>query len=766
MELVSAIFGATPFMNAGGVPYRISSETSPGAYDLDFTANAGGPVEWFDVYGEVNTRYSQVYWTRNDPVPLPPALVKRFDGRTMAITGYEIDQVVHAGAPPPPPAGAPLSGFACFPSCDGGGADASVPSYNAYNHHYFSWIVGKNGEVYDAPDERRVPNPTRSAVRDTAPPVPSQEGANSIVFKENPGGEFRKSYHGYPAGYAQLVWSPSSWVVEPMQIDTHNRATGNLTDATGLRPSFLPAQQRNNMTDTTSGLSPLIECPCSDRISRSTRPEVKILAAGSCGADRTVADAAACAAAAAELGVRIVANTTVSDASLAPGCALVPSKGGAAPRFTAQFNKAQSTATCGSGSAKALYGRGALAGLVNASVLYDDDGANATLTLAGPDGKWFGIGFGASAMADAPYAIIVDGYGAVTERRLANHAKGDLLPPSVTVVSSAAADGVRTVVVRRSVAAPSPRHWALPTAPGGIDVLVANGCGPTLARHCGHAAATLVLVPAAARACVCTPGEKTYLRYMDEGALEFGYTCTDEPRSDMLRHGDGTGRAVSNAACKMQTYHGGLQCCRHTWFLTDKANDGDIPPQVDRYWLKWRYYFQEYVPAAPSAPASHRGLHHWVFLIDDAVNDYEEDAVAYGTPSVGKIRARLTARQLGLEDVPRVYHNLSLLVMTPHCHAPSCIREELWDADTNTLLCNVTAEYGDARYGSLDAPFNERGYVAIPPCLFGHQPGLPKPWTLRPDANLTAVKYFNNTWRHLGQMAQWTGLMVYDTDPW
>ena len=37
-----------------------------------------------------------------------------------------------------------------------------------------------------------------------------------------------------------------------------------------------------------------------------------------------------------------------------------------------------------------------LAGLVNASVLYDADGANATLTLAGPDGKWFGIGFGAS----------------------------------------------------------------------------------------------------------------------------------------------------------------------------------------------------------------------------------------------------------------------------------------------------------------------------------------------------------------------------------
>ena len=43
------------------------------------------------------------------------------------------------------------------------------------------------------------------------------------VFKENPGGEYRKSYHGYPSGYAQLIHSPSEWIVEPMQIDTHNR---------------------------------------------------------------------------------------------------------------------------------------------------------------------------------------------------------------------------------------------------------------------------------------------------------------------------------------------------------------------------------------------------------------------------------------------------------------------------------------------------------------------------------------------------------------
>ena len=88
------------------------------------------------------------------------------------------------------------------------------------------------------------------------------------VFKENPGGEFRKSYHGYPSGYAQLIHSPSQWVVEPMQIDTHNRDF-SIADPVGYEASFLPQMVRNNMTNLRSGLSPLIECPCSDRITKS-----------------------------------------------------------------------------------------------------------------------------------------------------------------------------------------------------------------------------------------------------------------------------------------------------------------------------------------------------------------------------------------------------------------------------------------------------------------------------------------------------------------
>ena len=108
-------------------------------------------------------------------------------------------------------------------------------------------------------------NPTYWAVRDTKDkdhPFPS-----NIVFKENPGGEYRKSYHGYPHGYAQLLHSPKKFVCEPMQIDTHNRKY-EATDARGYEVAkttdgkqFLPQNVINGGENLASGLSPLIECP-------------------------------------------------------------------------------------------------------------------------------------------------------------------------------------------------------------------------------------------------------------------------------------------------------------------------------------------------------------------------------------------------------------------------------------------------------------------------------------------------------------------------
>ena len=154
------------------------------------------------------------------------------------------------------------------------------------------------------------------------------------------------------------------------------------------------------------------------------------------------------------------------------------------------------------------------------------------------------------------------------------------------------------------------------------------------------------------------------------------------------------------------------------------------------------------------------------------VNDYEEDNALYGHASIGSLSARITADQMcdagcdpsgrGVQagpDGPLYFSTITPLVITPHCHAPSCIREETscgMRTPARYCLCNVSA-----RYGVNDDVFNKRDYTAIPPCIYGHQPGLQAPFSLGPRVRLRAVKYFNNTYRHLGQMAQWTGLAVY-----
>ena len=134
----------------------------------------------------MRTRYSEVYWTRNTPINLPDALVQRFAGKVMAITGYEVDQVTHSG----PQTGTTtkgdvLGGFACYPNCSD--TDKSVPIYNAYNHHYFGWLVGADAEMYDLDEPAsNVPNPTTTAFRDL--PAAQEHGyPTNIVFKENPG---------------------------------------------------------------------------------------------------------------------------------------------------------------------------------------------------------------------------------------------------------------------------------------------------------------------------------------------------------------------------------------------------------------------------------------------------------------------------------------------------------------------------------------------------------------------------------------------------
>ena len=384
-----------------------------------------------------------------------------------------------------------------------------------------------------------------------------------------------------------------------------------------------------------------------------------------------------------------------------------------------------------------------------------------TLTLSGPSQVWFGIGFSASQMSDKPYSIIIDGHGQVTERKLDNHSPGSLLKAMINVTSNTVNDDIRKVVIETLV---KNENYEFPSHPGDLNLITAIGSGPDFAYHKDRNGGSLTLLPMFNSACLCQPETQNFISYMNESKQGFTeYTCLDQPRSDMGNFANDQ----ANPACHMDSYHGGLQCCKHSWLLTDQDQDSLIDKdQVDTYFLKWRYYFQEY------DPSHHKHLHHWVFLIDAQVNDYEEDNESYGQASIGKITAHLKAKDIGLEDlsnptddgappVPKNFTKITPLVMTPHCHAPSCIRQEFWNEDTGEIICNMTAQYGHG-----NEAFDEKDYIAILPCIFGHQPGLQFPFDLEPETNVKAVKYFNNTFRHLGQMAQWTGLMVYDTDPY
>lgn len=94
-----------------------------------------------------------------------------------------------------------------------------------------------------------------------------------------------------------------------------------------------------------------------------------------------------------------------------------------------------------------------------------------------------------------------------------------------------------------------------------------------------------------------------------------------------------------------------------------------------------------------------------------------------------------------------------------HCHAPTCISQELWNADTNELICRQEAVYGTAVSGATGARrFDEKGYLALPPCVWGAAAdGLEEPPLLTWDTNLTSIKTTNATYAHTGEMALWQG---------
>merc|ERR1719326_1141609 len=119
---------------------------------------------------------------------------------------------------------------------------------------------------------------------------------SSQFFSEGNGGESRKSYHGYPKGMAQLLDSPTEFVMTPMQIDTWNRNTS-------YGQAFVPGPESKESAAPRTGPDAIysghLECPCTDRIVKTTERTYATQTSGVCST--RIADSETCFQAAAGL---------------------------------------------------------------------------------------------------------------------------------------------------------------------------------------------------------------------------------------------------------------------------------------------------------------------------------------------------------------------------------------------------------------------------------------------------------------------------------
>mmetsp|Transcript_23640 Transcript_23640/g.65574 ORF Transcript_23640/g.65574 Transcript_23640/m.65574 type:complete len:396 (+) Transcript_23640:297-1484(+) len=152
----------------------------------------------------------------------------------MAVTGYEVN-VVRFNA---------------------NGDEEAVPAYDAYNHHYALTMKGANASKDDSV-EKILP------LGDSGPSVLLSSAGlgdsllDSQWFSEGNGNEHRLSFHGYPQGFAQVIYSPDRMVNFFHLINT--RGGGGRG---GPGSSLLP---RNSQATLGARYCGLIECPCTDR---------------------------------------------------------------------------------------------------------------------------------------------------------------------------------------------------------------------------------------------------------------------------------------------------------------------------------------------------------------------------------------------------------------------------------------------------------------------------------------------------------------------
>mmetsp|Transcript_58745 Transcript_58745/g.128742 ORF Transcript_58745/g.128742 Transcript_58745/m.128742 type:complete len:880 (+) Transcript_58745:49-2688(+) len=863
MRLSCAVGLVASAVNMNGKYLVGTGDKMPVDFNDDYASKGH---EYFDVWSpEIATHYGEVFWTSMGTLPLPEDIVQRFDGKAIAVTGYEMDQVMVE------PTGQP----GLSPE-----KDVSVPINWAYNHHYMTWMTGKHSKmqeiVVDPEDTMAhgaptmwVALPTESASFRKDPSIPVSQ-----FFSEGNGGESRKSFHGYPKGFAQLVDSPTSWTITPMQIDTRNRDCGvspsDINNCTVFTPGPEPKQARfGRPAPLGTNYSGLLECPCTSRYAGDSYfyPDAKTkqlhhmfeASAGTCQVDQHVASAELCFEAGPALGINATQfiNRTITNASMPPACSVAVHGNGSATVYyntkgngtcngaahtsgasttsrvnvtltldlnaTGAYKRSPKGVYCSNNHASplaqfipesesvadavvsrmdcenwcignrlcwgcsvhcpsselcqwnAIKSCGTVehfAGKIKGDITQRIGNGTVTITTRGPADVWFGVGINASEMADAPYALISNGSG-IMERQIgtcgseAEHCPGDLLTSSVTVVSNTVEDGMRTILMTRPFAGLTDAHHSFHL--GGqtnMNLITAVGSSQVFAYHKAHGPAQITLSSAGSATCVCDVGIQGDLcETGGENCGHFVKDCAPAPFGDLVTQ--------KNPTCSSATYGGGLRCCTHKRILLD--TDQEIRPELLRYHMKFRFWFQDYTKDKTGSP-THYNLDRIYYQTEANAGEYDvppafslpgEEIPGYGkwpanTTTPGTSCTGQCPDGADCECVHTItYHwnvsNIRLLYAGGHCHAPSCLSIELFRNDTGTpqLLCRQLPVYGNGTF-PVDK-WDEAGYVTLPPCLWGSpEEGLEEPVFLPENTPLISIKKNRNTHLgHYGEMASW-----------
>lgn len=685
--------------NMNGDIYYISNpnQTSNHTFSTVFSQIHNGNVEYFDVYSPpITSKYGEVFWTLMDEVNLPSNIVSRFTDKKMSIVGYETDQVFEDGT--------------------------SVPITWSYNHHYEAYLYGEKTRFekikgYLNKEDYGQNNHGFSSFYYLFNEQLSQ------FFSEGNGGESRGSFHGYPRNYAQVLYSPKYFRIQPMQIDTRNRDPKYIND-TKFHPFILPKESAAPPNAVYSGL---LECPCTTRIHKKIVKNYYTESNAYCHS--YITNSSECL----EEGrtIKNVSNITMlNNISIPRGC-FFDNNG-------LYFNSNNNSKERCNANNKLFFGNIAVSSQgLNFNISLNYSSNKVQMNFTGPANKWYGIAFNATSMGDLPYSIIILCNGTVQEWKLANHDMGNQLPSSVVLKNEIVSNNVRNIILERNISIHDADYFSFSDGDGkpltgNLPLLTAIGQSEQFGYHHYRTALTMNLNSVNGYTCICYDGIKGSIN-----GIPFISRCAPEPTADLLKE--------HNPTCYVDTYPGGLKCCAHKNVLLD-ANQ-EQPQDEMTYRVKFRFYFQDYL--------NHQYLTRFYFQTEAFSGEYVVPKCQEGIPPEDCIHT-ITAR-FQLSDM--VSHNdmkkgsgIKFIYAAPHCHAPACISVELYNADTGDLICRVVPELGKGRQ---HMKYDEEGYIRIDPCVWGEDDGLLEPPFITWDTNLTSIKRNNNTYEHYGEMASW-----------